>query len=251
MQLQQLFRQPIIDLARARGYEIIPYWKMDEVPLVRHLRDLFEKYRIELVVDVGANMGQYHDLLREEVGFKGTILSFEPVKKYYDMLCKRADVDPQWRIFPCALGSAAGHAEINVTRSPGLNSFLAARTDVVEGYWASDALLGVETVEIRTLDRALSEAAINCAAMGVYVKLDTQGFDLEVIKGAELSLPFIRALQTEASLRPIYQGMPTYEETSATLSRCGFDISGMFPVTRDDHLRLIELDLVYINRRCI
>lgn len=248
---KQMVRKALVTSVEQRGYQMIPFWKMDGIALSNHLRKLFEQYSITTVLDVGANKGQYHDYLREEVGFKGRILSFEPVSNYIELLNKRLPEDPLWTVFPFALGSATSTAEINVTRSPGLNSFLDARTDVVEGYWGDGDIVRVETVSIRTLDDALAEAGIDCAAEGVYLKLDTQGFDLEVVKGGARTLPLIRALQTEASIRPIYQNMPTYLETIAAMDKIAFELSGMFPVNHDDHLRLIELDFVFINHAFI
>jgi FkbM family methyltransferase len=251
MQVKKMVGESLFKLAKTRGYDIIPFWKMDGVPLINHIRKLLEHYKIEVVLDVGANKGQFRDLLRQEVGFLGQILSFEPVSQYHKLLKARSAEDDLWRIYDFALGSEPGEAEINVTQSPGLNSFLAPRTDVVEGFWKDDAIVGVEKVQIRTLDAVLAEADIDCSARGVYLKLDTQGFDLEVIKGADRSLKHIRGLQTEASIRPIYQGMPTYIEAVNTLNKSGFDLSGMFPVTHDDSLRLIELDFVFVNSRFV
>ncbi len=247
MFLKNVVRDTIIEAAKRTGYDMVPSWKVDLVPLANHLRKIFAQNNIQLVLDVGANMGQYHDFLRSEVGFKGQILSFEPVRKYSDLLKSRLAEDPRWRIYDFALGSEEGEASINVTRSPGLNSFLPARTDVVDGFWSEGAVIAVEKVRIRTLDNMVSEGEIDFSNSNVYLKLDTQGFDLEVIKGALRSLPKIRALQTEASIRPIYEGMPTFLESLATMTQNSFDLSGMFPVTHDDNLRLIELDFVFVN----
>jgi FkbM family methyltransferase len=249
MYLKEAVRKAILAAAKTRGYDVIPFWKVDQVPLANHLRNVFAQHNIQIVIDVGANKGQYHDFIREEVGFRGQIISFEPVSKYCQLLRSQLAKDPQWRIYDCALGSERGEAEINVTQSPGLNSFLPVRTDVVEGYWNETPIVAVENVQIRTLDDVLSEAEIDCAATRVYLKLDTQGYDLEVIKGARHSLQHIRALQTEASIRPIYQGMPSYIETIGKMGENAFELSGMFPVTHDDNLRLIELDFVFVNGR--
>ena len=248
MQFKGVVRKAIISGANARGYQLIPFWKVHDLPLANHLRTVFAQYAIDIVLDVGANKGQYHDFLRQDVGFKGRIISFEPVAKYANLLRARLGEDDGWMVNHFALGSEAGEAEINVTQSPGLNSFLAARTDIVEGYWKDDAIVGVEKVQIRTLDEVLVEMGIDCAQAGVYLKLDTQGFDLEVIKGGRAAMAHIRALQSEASVRPIYQGMPTYTETISALSDNGFELSGMFPVTHDKSLRLIELDFVFVNK---
>jgi FkbM family methyltransferase len=250
MNFRKLIGNYLFFLAKHRGYEVIPFWKMHEISLVNHLRKVLELYNVKVVIDVGANKGQFHDLLRQDIGFRGQILSFEPVSRYYDLLMTQSSKDSAWKIFNFALGSERGEAEINVTQSPGLNSFLAPRNDVVDGYWQEGSILGVEMVQIKTLDEVLAVVGLDCSTTNVYLKLDTQGFDLEVLKGAKESLPKICGLQTEASIRPIYEGMPTYIEVVNFLTQAGFDISGMFPVTHDDSLRVIEFDFLFVNGAC-
>ena len=82
----------------------------------------------------------------------------------------------------------------------------------------------------------------------LYLKMDTQGFDLEVVRGAPAVLPTVRALQTEASILPLYQGMPSWITAVETLQGLGFEISGFFPVSTDPNMRLIEVDCVMVNR---
>jgi len=81
-----------------------------------------------------------------------------------------------------------------------------------------------------------------------YLKIDTQGFDIEVLRGAGASLPAVKALQTEASIIGLYKGMPPYMDTLRYLDERGFDITGLYPVSRDSTLRLVEFDCVMINR---
>lgn len=251
MQLKRQLMRQVIRLARARGYDVTPSWKVQGQDLARHLRALVAYYRIDCVLDVGANRGQYHDLLREDVGFEGWIISFEPVRRYADRLLARAAADSKWRVFDLALGSADETAEIHVTLSPGLNSFLKPRADAVPGFWRKDPLIGTESVHVRTLDGVFDPLQKECRFRSPYLKLDTQGFDLEVLKGGQQTLSRVRALQTEASVLPLYQGMPDWQEVVRYLAQRDFELSGMFPVVHDDALRLIEFDCVAINRRYV
>jgi FkbM family methyltransferase len=249
--VKKFLKSAAIATTRRLGYELTPEWKVDQRPLVRHLRALFASYEIDCIFDVGGNLGQFHDLLRVDIGFKSTILTFEPVSAYIDHLRKKARSDPHWYIFPYALGASNCEAKINVTKSPGLNSFLDPRSDVVKDFWSSDSISGVENVQIRTLDTTLPQVSSKHQFSRPYLKLDTQGFDLEVLRGAAVSLHSMIALQTEASVLPIYEAMPTYEETFRYLRAAGFDLSGMFPVTLDDSMRLLEFDCVAVNKRFI
>ena len=83
-------------------------------------------------------------------------------------------------------------------------------------------------VEVTLLDTILMPLIKSDKPRGIYLKLDTQGFDLEVLKGAEASLDFILALQTEASVRPIYDGAPSFQETIDFATARGFIVSGFF-----------------------
>ncbi|MFM2448406.1 MAG: hypothetical protein RIS44_856 [Pseudomonadota bacterium] len=248
MLVKKLIKNTLVTVARSRQYELIPAWSFQREPLVRHLKSVFERFKVDCVLDVGANLGQYHDMLRQDIGFEGIILSFEPVKKYVKVLQEKSKNDKKWRIFDFALGSTENVATINVTKSPGLNSFLEPRTDGVPGYWSSDEVTGTEQVQIRVLDEIFSGLREEHGFSTPYLKLDTQGFDLEVLRGAKLSLGEFSSLQTEASIKPIYQDMPDYRHVIEHLSAAGFDLSAMFPVSHDDSFRLIEFDCVMVNR---
>lgn len=199
------------------------------------------------MLDVGANLGQFRDMLRNEVDFNGWIISFEPVSKYVDLLVKRAKDDPKWEIRGHALGSQTGQVPINVTKSPGLNSFLSPRTDAAPGYWSPGDIVATEIVSILRLDSLYDSIKRQLGVSSVYLKLDTQGFDIEVAEGAGDALMDVRALQTEASVLPLYQDMPTYQQAIESFNHRGFELSGMFPVTKDDDLRLVEFDCIMVK----
>jgi FkbM family methyltransferase len=239
--------QAVVAGAASRGYVIVPEWRVDAQPMARHLKALFALQSIDCVLDVGANMGQYHDFIRNEVGFDGLIISFEPVSKYVQMLKKRLAEDEKWILVEHALGSADAEAEINVTTSPGLNSFLEPRREDMPGFWDGEQAIRKEIVQIRTLDAVYPGLVEKYRFRAPYLKLDTQGFDLEVVRGARATLPGVRALQTEASVRPIYESMPGYTQTIATMNAEGFQLSAMFPVSHDDALRLVEFDCVMVR----
>lgn len=238
------------EFARAFGLEMIPIWRKDSLHFERFLRELFALYSIDAVIDVGANLGQYRDFVRLQVGFDGWIVSFEPDPLCVAQLRERAKGDKKWHIEPVALGRENGQLDFHVTADSHFNSFLLAAEQgtVAEQYKSKSRVVRNEKVAIRTLD----EYQPLFAKLGIakpYLKLDTQGFDLEVLRGASAFLREVRALQTEASVRAIYEGMPDYQETVDFLSECGFHLSNTFPVCHDAALRLIEFDCVAVNTR--
>jgi FkbM family methyltransferase len=230
------------------GYEIVPTWRIKNREMAEHLRKLFDLLEISCVLDVGANTGQYRAFLRANVGYDGLILSFEPVPELNRILAEKAKQDRQWRIFPFALGSSDTKLPINVTRSHQFTSFLTPDNSAVTECQPYNVVDHQEVVQVRTLDSVIKEMRKEMTIDNIYLKMDTQGYDLEVTKGADQSLGDIRALQTEVSLLPIYQSMPDYRSSIETLEAKGFDITGMFVVSRDRYQRAVEFDCVMINR---
>lgn len=233
---------------RRRDYLLTARWELANVVFAEHLCSVFSAYGVQLVVDVGGNLGQYTEFLRKSVGFRGTVITFEPASKYAEALRSKAKDDGRWSIVQCALGRDNGVAQLNITRSPGLNSLRSPKKDALNGnYWTEGDVVGVEDVPVRRLDDVLREQGVDVAATPTYLKVDTQGYDLEVLAGASGSLPAVRALQTEASLIPIYEGMPSYVDTLQYLTGQNFSVSGLFPVFHDPSLRLLEFDCVAVN----
>lgn len=217
-----------------------------EEPVHQHLRELFGRIAPDCVLDVGANSGQYGALLRRH-GYRGWIVSFEPVRSVFEDLAEGAEGDERWRMFQVALGSHAERRRIAVAEVSQLSSFRAfSRYGSDELPGASD-VVHTEDVEVRTLNDSWEEFLRGIPQARVFLKLDTQGWDLEVLEGAGEVLDRLVGLQLEASLTPIYEEVPTFAHTVEHVSRLGFDLTGIFPVSRDSLFRLIEVDCVFIN----
>jgi hypothetical protein len=105
--------------------------------------------------------------------------------------------------------------------------------------------IGKETVEIRRLDSIFEQCMAGIGARRIYLKLDTQGFDLEVLRGADGILGSVLGAQTELSFVPIYQGMPGYMESLREFEKRGFSVVDFVPVTRvSGDLLMMEMDCV-------
>ena len=105
----------------------------------------------------------------------------------------------------------------------------------------------LEKVETRRLDSIFNECVSGIPNPRVYLKMDTQGFDLKVFEGCEYILDNILALQSEISIRHLYEETPDFKDSISTMEKQGFDISGVFPVSRDGKLRIIEIDCVMVH----
>lgn len=233
----------------AFGYSLIPKWRLERHEFSSFVRRVFCDCGIDCVYDIGANRGQYHDFLRYEVGFDGPIFSFEPVADLYNKLQDRSRKDPLWHVFPFALGSVTGERVINVMASDDFSSFCAPSDNHISDFVDSNKILKKESVRVRRFEDVFGEINEHYGFSHPYMKIDTQGFDLEVIRGAGNSLADIAVIQCEVSVIPIYIGMPDYINTLSTLKNLGFDLAGLFSVTRDARLRVIEFDSISINTK--
>jgi FkbM family methyltransferase len=207
---------------------------------------VFERAEIDCVLDVGAHQGEYGRLLRA-YGYDRQIVSFEPVSANASTLRDHARLDPKWTVMQYALGQTEDDASIHVSSLSDLASFRPLSPYAKE-LWPEGTLIhDVERVQQRRLDSVLAEDLSGWRDQRLFLKIDTQGWEGEVIAGAGEYLAEIRGIQVEASVKPIYDGMTPYLETLALLEARGFELTGVFPVTRDPDLRIIELDCVMMR----
>ena len=237
-------------LARA-GYSLIPNWRLGNRGLAQHLGRLFSQCDVDCIIDVGANEGGYATFLRQEVGFQGLIHSFEPVSRLADRCRELAKGDPSWHVHQCALGEVEGVADINVMVSSVFSSFLEPSTDSTSVFQDANTLDHIETVSIRTLEGVIPSLKEDGKVCRPYLKIDTQGFDMAVIRGAGAMLNDMVAIQTELSFRPLYRDMPNWREVLSLLQDRQFEVSNMFAVTIDTDLRALEFDCVLVNNRFV
>lgn len=239
----------VANIAQRFGYTIIPMWQEDSFPIVRYMRRLFALLDIDLVLDVGANEGQYYEFLREQVGYRGQVVSFEPVPHLFAALHARAAGTPNWQVDRRALGQEAGTSGFNIMKNTQMSSFLTpdhSRTGPL--LVDHNMVLEQVSVDVTTLDHILPELMARMGTRNLYLKMDTQGFDLEVIKGASATLSGIAALQSEASVVPVYADMPPFDEFIRALEGRGFALSGIYPNNFIFFPRMIEFDCYMINQ---
>jgi FkbM family methyltransferase len=212
--------------------------------LFEHLAWLLARYRVDTVLDVGANAGQFGSELRR-AGYRGRILSFEPMTASHARLRAAAAGDAAWTTLACALGRTDGEAELNVTRHDVFASFRAPVTYAAARFGEATAVARRERVVVRRLDGVLDEVLGPAARARCFLKMDTQGFDLEVFDGVGVWLDRVVALQSEVAVIPLYDGAPRLTESIARYEREGFEVTGLFPVSRDEATgRVIEFDCV-------
>src|SRR3954466_16365640 len=209
--------------------------------LDRHLAEVLDRLAIEVVVDVGASWGQYRALLRK-LGFGGRIVSFEPVGRPWGHCAALAASDPGWDVHRIAIGSRSGERAIKVGSSDDFSSFRPLSAYGRQTFTELD-VAGEERVQVRTLDAVWPEL-IGESAGRVFLKTDTQGWDIHVYRGARRHLDRVLGTQCEVAVQRLYRGMPGYHRSLRYLERRGYALTGIYPVWRDGALRIGELDCV-------
>jgi hypothetical protein len=105
-----------------------------------------------------------------------------------------------------------------------------------------------EEVPVRRLDALLDEVTAGIPDRRLYLKLDTQGYDLEVFAGMGERAAELCAMQSELAVLPIYDGMPLMAEALATYAAAGFELTALYPVSRQSRTgRVVEFDGVLVR----
>lgn len=208
----------------------------------RHVAGFLTNYEVNCVFDVGANKGQYGKQLRES-GYRGRIVSFEPVPDALAGLRKAAEGDPDWLVYPCALGRSESVESMHLGWKT-MNSLLEPSAYGQQRYkrFADDS---TTQVRVRRLDEVMDEALEGLADPRPYLKMDTQGFDMEVFAGAGERIDECVGMQSEVAALQLYEGSPHMTEALTAYQDAGFEITGMYPVTREETTgRVVEFDCV-------
>jgi FkbM family methyltransferase len=239
--LKQLLRS----LANLTGYEIMT---LDRARAEWHcLRSILAAKRINLVVDVGANSGQFGQWIRK-VGYKGRLISFEPLPAAHARLREAASSDNLWTVAPrMALGRESGTININVAAnsvSSSILPMLAAHVDAAP----QSAYTAVETTPLNRLDDV-------CTLLGsdhLLLKIDVQGYEKAVLDGAPKLLTKCEAIMLEMSLKPLYQGQSLAIDLWGYLRRKGFEACYFHPGFCDPRSKqMLQMDGIFIRDNCI
>lgn len=200
---------------------------------------------VDLLLDVGANTGQFARQAREH-GYRGRIVSFEPLAEAHDALRKRAAGDPLWSAHErCAIGAAGGEVEINVAG----NSVSSSVLPMLESHARTapgSAYVGTQRVPLVTLDSVIDR--YRQPRDRVFLKIDAQGYESDVLAGAKHALPLIDGVQLELSAVPLYAGQELYPHFFDFFARAGFVLWTLSPGFFDAGSgRMMQFDAVFVR----
>lgn len=206
---------------------------------------LIKYYSVNTIIDVGANVGQFASAMRHS-DYLGSILSFEPQESAFSQLQLASQDDKRWHVFHHALGTHKQQLELNIAG----NSYSSSILDMLpahEAYAPESKYVSKETISVDSLDNIFE----NLVDVGdnIFLKIDTQGYEKQVLEGAARSLHSILLIQLEMSLQPLYDNEPLFDEIYTYLTGKNFELLTVENGIRDKVTGcLLQIDGIFINK---
>lgn len=248
MSLRSFVRDSLVSLARKFGVVAIPEWRLDSYLLEMRLRRIISEYKIDCFFDVGANIGQYRNFLRDVVDYHGLIVSFEPDPQNLEKLREAQRADKEWVVLDMALGNERKSLDFHIMKSSVFNSFLEPDRTETSEFEEQNSVVKTVSLETRRLDDVIVDIKKSHPFENMFLKLDTQGFDLEVFDGATGCLDQIRGVQSEVAVMSIYKNMPTLETSLQAFRSKGFEVSGLYSIAESRFPHAVEFDCIYLPK---
>ena len=215
---------------RSRGFDIVRH---RELPL------WLDHHQVDLVIDIGANDGRYVSEIRK-AGWQGHIVSFEPLPSAFTRLQQTLLTDSKWKGYQLGLGNENAMLEMNVHEMDVLSSFL----EKIETFDNSTTI----EVPVKRADEILDE--VLSGRSRPFVKMDTQGFEMEILKGFGGRTKDVVGWQLEMCIEPLYQNQPRIEEIIDHMRSIGFTLWRVLPGFRDPQtFQAFELDGIFFRTK--
>ncbi len=199
---------------------------------------------IDLIIDGGANIGQWASLVNKEFS-KTEIWSFEPTKKAFEVLKETSSVHNQyWKIFNLGLGDKSGEFLINIASNSAESSSLLSPGSNIDYLYPNLQFSETESIKVILLDDLLSELSNRL----IYLKLDVQGYESKVFAGARKVLQNTKVIEFESSFSPLYSGETAHHPLVAELMEYGFIPWFVTLPHSDEFGRAYAVDTIMVNK---
>jgi FkbM family methyltransferase len=201
--------------------------------------------KIDMIFDIGANTGQFGELMYK-LGYKGRMVSFEPLQSAYDILLKNCtDIEGWEAAEKCAIGSEDGEIEMHISENSISSSaleMLDVHTDAAPG----SKYISTEKTKINKLDSVFDR--YSKGSVNVLVKIDTQGYEENVLNGSHESISKIKGFHIEMSLVKLYEGQALFEEIYKRITGYGFEMFGIQPAfVNKESGRVLQVDATFFR----
>jgi FkbM family methyltransferase len=233
-------------LAKSRRLTLADVTQLHGLHETTHLKRLFDHLGVDIIFDVGANAGQYATRLRRDCGYRGVIVSVEPIPEMIECLDKARRGDRYWHVEPVALAESAGTITFNVMNDLQCSSVLEpVSTDTVL-FAQQTAVARKITVRSERLDNLMSKWLDPGKFSRPFLKLDTQGHDVAIVQSCHRIREFV-GFQSELSVKRLYHGTPYFADALSSYCGLGFDVSALVPNNSIGFPQLIEIDCIMVR----
>ena len=204
-------------------------------------------FAIDVILDVGANTGQFAQGLRAS-GYHGHIISFEPLTEAYAGLMAAAAADPLWDVAErCAIGESDNWAEINIAGNS-YSSSLLPMLDLHREAAPQSAYQGTEPCRVITLNSYIERTFSDPTTL-FGLKIDTQGYEAHVLAGLRHNHQRVKVIVCEMSLAPLYADGPSMSELCCLLAELGYRCVALGPEFEDPRTgELLQANGVFVKR---
>jgi len=208
----------IVDLIK----KIVNLFKVDIIKYpnsdLRRRQKLLRNFNINKILDVGANVGQYAQLTRK-LGYKGEIISFEPIQTIFKKLELKTIKDEKWKAYNIALGKKEEVRQLNISENTYSSSLLEITSNHLHS--APESIyVDKERIKVKKLQDIYDDLVEDGDV--VFLKIDVQGFEKNVIDGAHNILHKIKGIQLEMSIVELYKGEMLFSDMINHLGAYGF-----------------------------
>ena len=235
-----MLKAAVRGVLRVMGYDVVRY----EHSAAQRLLGLMRP-PIGAVIDIGANVGQFARVATEHFP-QATLFCFEPLPSAFAALriWAAGRAPDKTHLFNIALGDTNGRALMHLHSDHEVSSSLLETTEVAEALYPLTRAQVPIQVDVSTLDEAMSPF-LDAIDGNVLVKLDVQGFEDRVLRGATKTLARTQSIVLEIGLDPLYRKQAEFEGLISILDRHGFRYAGNLDQTYASDGHVVFVDAVF------
>ena len=223
--------------------ELYALWEQQQ------LTRFINEYQIDCIFDVGANKGQYATMLRQKCGFKGLIISFEPMPDAAAIIRKNSENDPNWVVVEMALSDQEGETTFNLMSSHQFSSLGTPAHNETDIFENNNKIKETIKVKTNTLNNVFAQLQQEYQFKKPFLKLDTQGYDVLIIENGREVIQSFEGLQSELAVKKIYAESVYFCDAIKFYESLGFTLSAFVPNNVGHFPRLIETDCLMVNNK--
>jgi FkbM family methyltransferase len=195
---------------------------------------------INTVFDVGANKGQFA-IAMTKISPKSLIYSFEPTKQTFNNLSQNTSNYKNITCYNLALGESIKDVDFYESDYSHANSILPI-SEFQKSQILTNSVTTTSKIKMTTFDEVFKGLNV---VRPILLKLDVQGYEKEVLKGAELSLDLIDYVLIETSFVSFYDGEPLFGEMYEYLLEKGFEVVAPLDTFQTDSMQIVQMDMLY------